>query len=155
MTKLNLLILFISVFNFSFGQVDTTDVNGIRVRDFGKEVTEYCQTKTIKNKTYWFHIGETFHRTVLANGWFIKGSDSCYRSIWIQKMIAEKFYLESKGVYKKFKKGKPYRGRVREDDGEYKIVGRCKKGMPYGKFIILNSDNELIWKGEIYNMDSE
>jgi hypothetical protein len=153
MTKLSLLIVFISAFKLSFGQVDT--IHGIRVR-VGKEVTVYCQTTTIKNKTYEFQVGETFNRTVLANGWFINVNDSCYQSTWIQEMIDEKFYLGSKGVYKKFKKGKPYSGRVREDDGEYKIIGRCKKGLPYGKFIILNSDdNELIWKGKVYNMDSE
>ena len=153
MTKLSLLIFFISAFKLSFGQVDTTYVDGIRLR-VGK-VTEYCPTITIKNRTYEFQVGETYNRTVLANGWFINSSDSCYRSTWIQQMIDEKFYLGSEGVYKKFKKGKPYCGRVREDDGEYKIIGRCKKGVLCGKFIILNADNELIWKGEIYNIDSE
>jgi hypothetical protein len=154
MTKLSLLIFFTSAFKLSFGQVVTTYVDGIRLR-VGKEVTAYCQTTTIKNKTYEFQVGETYNRTVLANGWFIKSSDSCYRSTWIQKMIDEKFYLGSEGVYKKFKKGKPYSGRVHEDDGEYKIIGRCKKGILCGKFVILNVDNELIWKGVIYKMGSE
>jgi hypothetical protein len=155
MTKLSLLIVFISAFMFSFGQVDTTHVNGQVVLNNGVKVTEWCPTTTIKNKTYEFQVGATFNRTVLASGWFIKSSDSCYRSTWIQKMINEEFYLSSKGVYKKYKKGKPISGKVREDDGEYKIMGRCKKGLPSGKFIILNSDNELIWKGKIYNLDSE
>lgn len=152
MIKLSLLIVFNSAFKLSFGQVDTT--HGIRVR-VGKEVTACCQTTTIKNKTYEFQVGETFHRTVLANGWFIKVSDSCYQSTWIQKMIEEKFYLGLSGVYQKFNRGRPYSGRIREDDGEYKIIGRCKKGVPYGKFIILNTDNELIWKGEISIIGSE
>lgn len=147
--KLSLLIFFISAFKLSFGQVDTTHVNGNLLRGIGK-VTERCPTTTIKNKTYEFQVGATFNRTVLANGWFINNSDSCYRSTWIQKMIDEKFYSGAKGIYKKFKKGKPYSGRLREDDGEYKIIGRCKKGVPCGKFVILNADSELIWKGEIY-----
>jgi hypothetical protein len=154
MTKLSFLILFITAFKLSFGQVDSTHGNGIRLR-VGKIVTAYCQTTTIKNKTYEFQVGATFNRTVLANGWFVNNSDSCYRSTWIQKMIDEKFYSGAKGIYKKFKKGKPYSGRLREDDGEYKIIGRCKKGVPYGKFIILKSDNELIWKGVIYKMGNE
>ncbi len=154
MTKLSLLILFISAFKLSFGQVDTTHVNGNLLRGIGK-VSVWCPTTTIKNKTYEFQVGATFNRTVLANGWFINNSDSCYRSTWIQKMIDEKFYSGAKGIYKKFKKGKPYSGSVREDDGEYKIIGRCKKGVPCGKFVILNADNELIWKGVIYKMGSK
>jgi hypothetical protein len=154
MIKLSLLTLFILAFKLLFGQVDTTHVNGIRV-GVAKEVKAYCQTTTIKNKTYESQAGATFNRTVLASGWFIKSSDSCYRNTWIQKKIDEKFHFGSKGVYKKFKKGKPYSGRVRENDGEYKIIGSCRKGLPYGKFIILNSNNELIWKGEINNMESD
>lgn len=154
MTKLSLLMVFTSAFKFTFGQVDTTHVNGIRVL-VAKEIKTYCETTTIKNKTYVFQAGATFNRTVLANGWFIKSNDSCYRSTWIKKMIDEAFYLRSKGVYKKFKKGKPYSGRVREDDGEFKIIGRCRKGLPCGTFSILNSNNELIWKGKINNIVNE
>ena len=155
MTRLSILILilFISAISLSFGQVDTIHVNGIHLL-VGKTVSTHCQTIKKKNKTYEIQIGETFHRTVLANGWFIEVSDSCYRSTWIQAMIDKKFYLDLTGVYLKFNKGKPYSGRVREDDGEYKIIGRCRKGLPFGKFIILNAENELIWKGKI-NIDSE
>jgi hypothetical protein len=103
MTKISLLIFFISAFKLSFGQVDTTHVNGIILRIKEIKVTEYCPTTTIKNKTYEFQVGETYNRTVLANGWFINSSDSCFRSTWIQKMIDEKFYIGSEGLYKKFK----------------------------------------------------
>ena len=148
------MILFILAFKLSFGQVDTSYVNGIRMVAV-KDLKTYCGTTTIKNRIYELQVGATFNRTVLANGWFIMSNDSCYRKTWIQQMIDKKFYLESKEVFKKFKNGKPYSGRVREDDGEYRIIGRCRKGLPYGKFIILNSNNELIWKGEINNMNHE
>lgn len=148
MTKLGLLLLFISAFKRSFGQVDTSHIDGVRLR-VGKELTAYCQTTTIKNKTYEFQVGETYNRTVLANGWFVYVNDSCYQSTWIEKMINEKFYLGTKIKYKKFKNGKLYSGKILENDGAYKIIGRCKKGLTYGKFIILNSNKELIWKGEV------
>ena len=109
----------------------------------------YCPTFTKDNKTYEIQIGETFYRTVLANGWFESGGDSCYHYTWIWSMIRNEFYL-TPSSYIRFKKGKPYTGRIKENDGEYKIKGRCKKGRPHGKFVIFDIKNdEIVWEGAI------
>lgn len=155
MTKLNFLIVFISVFQLYFGQLDTSRNKGVIMRRTGLVVQVHCDTKIIKRKMYDHQVGETFDRTVLANGWFVRYKDSCYQNTWMSQMIEKEFYLGLNGVYRKYKKGKPYTGIVRENDGEYKIIGRCKKGRPVGKFKILNSKKELIWKGEIQRKQSE
>jgi hypothetical protein len=68
MTKISLLIFFISAFKLSFGQVDTTHVNGIILRIKEIKVTEYCPTTTIKIKLTSFrsvkHIIEQFWQMV-------------------------------------------------------------------------------------------
>lgn len=128
--------------------MDTVTVDGIRVI-VGKEVTVACETIKKNNKIYHRQIGATFQRTVLASGWFKQVNDSCYQSVWIGLMIKNKFYQNTNDVFIKYKKGKPYRGRINENDGEYKLIGRCKKGIPSGKFIIKNSENEVLWEGVI------
>jgi hypothetical protein len=149
MIKLIFLISLLTTFNLAHSQVDTTTIGGIRVFD-GLVATGPCETIVKKNKIYEIQIGETFHRTVLANGWFKKVGDNCYKNTWIQSMVNKEFYLNSEGIYLNFKKGKPYSGKIREDDGKFKIIGRCKKGHPNGKFVILDiKNNVIIWEGVI------
>jgi hypothetical protein len=148
MTRYIILAALISIVDLAYGQVDTTTIDSIRIVT-RKNVWSYCPTFTKDNKTYEVQIGETFHRTVLANGWFKRTSDSCYQDTWIQEMIRNQFYLDPND-YHRFKRGKPYGGRIRGNDGEYKITGRCKKGKPHGKFIILDIKNDkIIWEGVI------
>lgn len=148
MIKLIILISLLTTYNLGYSQVDTTTIGEIRF--VSQLATGPCETIVKKNKIYEIQIGETFHRTVLANGWFKKVSDSCYQNTWIQSLINKEFYLNSEGIYLKFKKGKPYSGKIREDDGEFKIIGCCKKGHPNGKFVILDiKNNVIIWEGVI------
>jgi hypothetical protein len=147
MTKFIILILLVSSFNLSFGQVDTVTVGGIRVI-VGKEVTGACETIKKNNKIYHIQIGETFHRTVLASGWFKQVNDSCYQSVWIGYMIKNKFYQNENDVFIKYKKGKPYSGRINENDGDYKLIGSCRKGLLHGK-VKIKDNQKIIWEGKM------
>lgn len=152
--KFIIAILFITTFNTAFGQIDTFYVDGVQVIGGGK-VLGPCETFVKNNKVYTAHIGATFHVTVLASGWFKLQDENCAQKTYIESMVESKFYLNEEDLFIKYKKGKPYNGRIKDSDGLYKIIGRCKNGLLHGKIIIKDNKNNVIWEGELKKQNIE
>jgi len=142
-----LTILFlIAISNNVYSQSDT--INGLIIFNGRAEIYEYCKFKKIKTKTYYEEIGETFHRTVLANGWF-KIDERCPREIYTLPIVECKFDVTQIDSYVKYKRGKRYSGRINDKDANYSIIGFCKKGLLQGKVKILDNKKNIVWKGEM------
>lgn len=110
-----------------------------------------CDITMKNNKAYELQVGETFHRTVLANGWFDIYNYGCKSRTSISNMIKSEFYLSQKNTFICYKKGKPYSGKVVETCDGYTIIGRCKKGFLDGEVFIRDQENNLIWQGVLTN----
>ena len=144
--KYIIIIFLIVISNSLYSQIDT--INGIIVLTGRADIEEFCLLEKIKNKTYHTQIGHSYRRVVLANGWF-KMDRTCPREIYTLPIVECKFDLTQTYLYVKYKRGKLYSGRINDKDGNYRIIGFCRKGLLHGKVKILDNEKNIVWEGEM------
>ena len=150
MKYLSLLIL-IAIFKIGYSQTDTSKRNVVQIIDkTNSGVYNYCYLKKNKNRVYQEEIGHSFHRTVLATGWF-KLEGTCPREIYDLPIVECKFNLAEKDLYVRYKRGRLYSGRINDKDEKYRIKGCCRKGLLHGNVKILDNERNIIWEGKMKN----
>lgn len=140
--------IFTLLFIFLSGQLAFGQVDSIRIKTALTQIENHCRFERKGNTYYFEQIGATFAYVALARGWFMSNGD-CPRETYLSEMIENKFYLDTGETLIKYKNGRPYSGRIKESDGHYVLLGRCKHGMLHGKVIVRDNHKNTLWNGKL------
>lgn len=67
-------------------------------------------------------------------------------------MVRNKFNKNEEYLDVKYKNGRLYSGRIKDSDGEFTLIGSCKKGKFNGQVEVLDNLKNTVWKGK-WKMD--
>ncbi len=110
-------------------------------------VSVNCAIEKKNNRYYQTRIGETYHRTVPANGWF-RFEGKCLDEIYELPILECKLSETEIGTYYKCKNGRPFSGKIKDKMDNHQLIGRCKKGFLDGTVKVLDNEGKTIWQGE-------
>jgi antitoxin component YwqK of YwqJK toxin-antitoxin module len=157
-------ILLVVLCEIGFGQIGSSDSSSIRkpsrnidIQYSGKDVASPC-VKQKMGRTYHESIGETYHRYIVAKGWYsLNPISGCINSMY-DKIPFTDIAIVGGNYFIKYKRGHLCNGKIRDTyvkklygkSDKYTIVAHCKKGLLNGKLSTFLNGN-IIVQGQLKN----
>lgn len=112
--------------------------------------------KVKMGRTYCEIIGETYHRYVIAKGWYsLDPTSGCINSLY-DKIPFKDIPGAGDNYFVKYKRGRLYNGKIRDTyvdevygkGDKYTLIARCKKGLLHGK-VTTTLNGNIILEGQL------